>query len=205
MWIFLTAGRGPSECQIAVARLVGILCDEATQSGIKTAVLDTKLGDHGLLSALIALETSNGSLDEFAASWDGTIKWICSSSIRNTRRKNWFVDCSVIRPPEQASFRESDLKFETYRASGPGGQHVNKTDSAVRVTHTPTGMTAQAQEERSQHRNKALAVARLSHLFAQRNQASQAAVETEIWSRHDALERGNESRVYRGMNFLKII
>lgn len=92
MWIFLTSGRGPVECQIAVARLAGILCDEAAASHIEATVLDAMTGEYGFLSVLIALESSNGPLDNFVASWAGTIKWICPSAIRNTRRKN----CSSI-------------------------------------------------------------------------------------------------------------
>ena len=183
-----------------MARLVGVLCDEAKLKGIEPTLLDEQSGDYGLLSALIALE---GDTEAFVTSWEGSIKWSCPSPLRNARRKNWFISCSVIRPPKQSSFKDSDLRFETYRASGPGGQHVQKTDSAVRVIHVPTGVTAQAQEERSQYRNKALASARLAAIFAQKNIDAHAAVETEMWSRHDALERGNENRVYRGLKFVR--
>jgi peptide chain release factor len=203
MWIFLTSGTGPDECQIAVGKLVGILCDEARQNNIDPILLDMKIGDHGLYSVLLAIEGDD--LEQFAASWEGTIKWSCPSPIRKGwPRKNWFVSCSVIRPPEQSSFKETELRFETFRASGPGGQHVQKTDSAVRVIHEPTGMTAQAQEERSQYRNKALAVARLAGMFAQQNTDAKAAVKTEIWSKHYTLERGNESRFYKGLDFRRV-
>lgn len=200
MWIFLTIGRGPPECQIACATLVPKLCDEARQHGITPAILEYQTGEHGLCSALIALE--GDGVESFMTSWEGTIQWTCPSPVRKSwKRKNWFISANAIRPPSRQVFSESDIRFDTYRSSGPGGQHVQKTDSAVRVTHIPTGLTAQAQEERSQHRNKALALARLATIFEQRNQEAQNAVRNEQWSRHDALERGNPIRVYRGIGF----
>lgn len=203
MWLFFTTGRGPQECQIACATLVPMLCDEARQHGITPALLEYQTGEHGLYSALIALDGPD--VEIFAATWEGTIQWTCPSPIRKGwPRKNWFISVSAIRPPEHQVFIESEIRFDTYRASGPGGQHVQKTDSAVRVTHIPTGLTAQAQEERSQYRNKALALARLATIFGQRNQDAKKAVETEKWSRHDALERGNPKRVYRGIDFRKV-
>jgi peptide chain release factor len=203
MWVHITAGQGPGECQIAVKNLANILCVEAKQHNIQATYLDDQEGEHGLLSVLIALEGDD--LEAFIASWEGSIKWICQSPIRNAwKRKNWFVSVSVIRPPAAAmAFKDTDLKFDSYRASGPGGQHVQKTDSAVRVTHIPTGTVAQAQEERSQYRNKALAVARLAAMFVKQGEDAQAAVDTEIWSKHYGFERGNPVRVYMGLKFIQ--
>ena len=77
------------------------------------------------------------------------------------KRKNWFVGIDVLEPVDETGFNVKEVRWDTMRASGPGGQHVNRTESAVRVTHLPTGVRATAMEERSQHRNRKLALARL--------------------------------------------
>ena len=95
------------------------------------------------------------------------------------------------------------MRIETLRASGPGGQHVNRTESAVRVTHLPTGLSAMAQEERSQHLNRRLALARLAALFAERADKQVRAAEDQRWRQHTQLERGNAVRVYRGTDWTR--
>jgi peptide chain release factor len=90
-----------------------------------------------------------------------------------------------------------DLRFETLRAGGPGGQHQNTTDSAVRATHTPTGITVVCREERSQHRNKALAIRRLQTILelmaVKREEADRAA----LFLASKELERGNAVKTIR--------
>eukprot|EP00178_Gracilaria_changii_P014299 TRINITY_DN40397_c0_g1_i1.p1 TRINITY_DN40397_c0_g1~~TRINITY_DN40397_c0_g1_i1.p1 ORF type:complete len:464 (-),score=79.26 TRINITY_DN40397_c0_g1_i1:5247-6638(-) len=76
---------------------------------------------------------------------------------------------------KQFALQESDVKFDVYRASGAGGQHVNKTESAVRATHIPTGLVASSQEDRSQHRNKAIALEALAARLAAKLAAEEAA------------------------------
>jgi peptide chain release factor len=101
------------------------------------------------------------------------------------------------------TLRDADIRFETLRASGPGGQHVNKTDSAVRATHLPSGLSVKVQTERSQHANKRLARALLAHKL--QTQAEQAATteRTERWLCHSNVERGNATRVFRGEGFVE--
>lgn len=203
-WLLMTAGRGPGECQIAVAGLLKALCDEARAQGMEAELLDAETGPHGMLSALVAVRGEGA--EALARSWEGSVRWVCPSPIRKGwPRKNWFVGVSLLAPPPPAAaFRESDLRFETMRASGPGGQHVNKTESAVRLTHVPTGTAVLAREERSQHRNRALAIARLSAALTERERQVEADVDRDRWHRHDALERGNATRTYHGPAFSRV-
>ena len=83
------------------------------------------------------------------------------------------------------------------RASGPGGQHVNRTDSAVRVTHVPTGVQATAREERSQHRNRKLALARLIRKLDVLTERQVTQAQEQRWRAHHELQRGNPIRVFR--------
>jgi ribosome-associated protein len=77
-------------------------------------------------------------------------------------------------------FRESELEFEYFRASGPGGQHRNTTDSAVRVRHLPTGIVVQATENRSQVRNRAMALERLAEALARRLRTKKRRLATNV-------------------------
>jgi peptide chain release factor len=146
---------------------------------------------------LFALFGDDG-LSDFLGGWQGTVQWTAQSPFRpEHKRKNWFVGVDVFAPPREARFHAKDLRFETMRASGPGGQHVNRTESAVRVTHMPSGLQATASEERSQHRNKALAIARLTRKLDKLEASGRGKAKEMRWRAHQALERGNPVRVFR--------
>ena len=215
-WILLTSGRGPVECQLAVARITEIICTEAFGAGLASTVIDYHATEAGALSSLIALDGADAVM--FARSWQGTLEWKCASPLReNTKRKRWFIGARVIEEPpvaltwkvESTSLTRpvrrtrptADIRFDTYRASGPGGQHVNTTNSAVRVTHVPSGLTAQAQEERSQYRNKSLALARLGDQIALQETDAARAVEHSKWSSHNTVVRGESVKVFVGEAF----
>ncbi len=108
---------------------------------------------------------------------------------------------SVIAVPEiddaiEVEIDESDLRIDTYRSSGAGGQHVNKTDSAVRITHLPTGIVAQCQNERSQHKNKATAMKVLRAQLFERQRQEQAAKLAEITGEKREIGFGSQIRSY---------
>jgi peptide chain release factor len=105
------------------------------------------------------------------------------------------VGIEALEPVENTRFDSTELKWETMRSSGPGGQHVNRTESAVRVTHVPTGMQASASEERSQHRNRKLALARLAQRLTELDAKHHRAAREQRWRAHLALERGNPVRI----------
>lgn len=200
-WLLFSAGRGPGECQLAVTGLVAALMEEAAKSGIKAALVESEPGPYGPLSALVGLDGEGAGT--LARSWEGSVLWICPSPLRpGWGRKNWFVGVSLLAlPPPSSAVREGDLRVETMRSSGAGGQHVNKTESAVRITHLPTGAVAVAREERSQHRNRALAMARLHAVLADQVQQASRQADRDRWNRHDSLERGNPVRTYLGPDF----
>jgi peptide chain release factor len=191
IWLQVTAGQGPAECEWAMAEVTKRLIAEAAAAHLEANIIESTER-----STLLSL--SGDGAAPFAESWQGTIQWMARSPFRPThKRKNWFVGVELFTPVEPTQFRPAELQWETMRASGPGGQHVNRTESAVRVTHVPTGTQASATEERSQFRNRALALARLMQKLNAAQGEREAAVRRDRWRQHQSLERGNAVRTLR--------
>ncbi len=97
--------------------------------------------------------------------------------------------------------KESDIRFETLKSSGPGGQHVNKTESAIRATHIASGISVKVQTERSQHANKRLAYLLIAHRLEQLEQQHLDEQRAERRMFHHQIVRGSPVRVFKGESF----
>ncbi len=197
--LHLSSGQGPKECEWVVAELAHALCREGTAAGLFCEQLESIQGP--MASAL--LRVSGDGAEAFAATCIGTIRWIGTSPYRPLhKRRNWFVGVQPIQIDEQSlDLRDRDICYQTFRASGPGGQHVNKTDSAVRATHLSTGLIAVSQDQRSQFANKKIARLKLAAVLDDRRRAGEGRGKRVVWDQNRELERGNAVRTYEGERF----
>ncbi len=153
----LSAAQGPVECCLAVAKAFERLCLEAAQAGVEVEVLEEVAGERPRTWRSLLLGLRGTAAEALAERWCGGIQWICPSPYRARHaRKNWFIGAERFAAPPASL--EGEIRFETLRSSGPGGQHVNTTDSAVRATHLASGISVRVQSQRSQHANKRLAI-----------------------------------------------
>lgn len=197
--LHLSSGQGPKECEWAVAELARALCREGGAAGLTCEPVEPIAGP--VASALLRISGPNA--EAFAAARVGTVRWIGTSPFRPLhKRRNWFVGVQrIAADTETFDLRDDDIRFQTFRASGPGGQHVNKTDSAVRATHLPTGLTTMSQDQRSQFANKRVARLKLAMLLDDRRRADEAGGKRVLWDQNRELERGNAVRTYEGERF----
>jgi peptide chain release factor 2 len=163
-FIDLNAGQGGTEAQDWVSMLLRMYLKYCDRKGFKTELLEESAGEvAGLKSASIKV-IGQYAYGHFRTE-NGIHRLVRKSPFdSNARRHTSFA--SVFCYPEvdesiEIEINPADLRIDTYRASGAGGQHVNKTDSAVRITHLPTNIVVSSQNDRSQHRNRAEAFAML--------------------------------------------
>lgn len=201
MWIQISSGQGPDECELAVKHFVNYLKKRALSEGVDLQWIDGVAGrlETNCKSALFSISSEE---QEFIMPYIGAVLWRCQSPYRpKHKRKNWFIEVEVFAEP---SFTDFDLKYVQYqslKSSGPGGQHVNKTESAVRATYTILGISAVASEERSQRQNKKLALARLAKMIKESNQEKIQHSKHVLRNQHGSIQRGNPRVFFEGEEF----
>lgn len=194
--IQITAGRGPVECNRVVAKVLGLILKDAEHKAIHAAVLDRKMGPlNGTLHSAVIKVTAK-QLAGFLAGWQGSIQWIAQSPYRKYyKRKNWFVGVAVFDLAMSMQWQERDVLLETCRSSGPGGQHVNKVETAVSGLHRPSGIRVTVMETRSQLQNKKLCLERLKAKVEAQYLDKMLLQQQAQWQAHNVLERGNPVKV----------
>ncbi|HEY9256934.1 peptide chain release factor H [Chitinophaga sp.] len=196
--IQISSGRGPAECCRVVARVQELIIKQARAADISIQVLENIKGDINgtLLSATLLAKGQH--LSAFLKEWEGTVQWIAQSPYRKFhKRKNWFVGVSVFDVKKQLQWNPKDVTLETCRAAGPGGQHVNKVETAVRGTHRPSGLQVLAMDSRSQLQNKQLCLERLEAKFMAWQTGVLVSQQQDQWQEHNELERGLAVKVIK--------
>ena len=199
-YIQITSGRGPVECCRVVTLVMQKIITQATTSGLNTEIVDHEDGpeDGCMFSATLSVEGEN--IKKLTDDWEGSVLWVAQRNpFRPThKRKNWFVGVHFFKPLQAGTINDSDITYETLRSSGPGGQNVNKVETAVRAIHVPSGTTVLASDMRSQSQNKKLARERLIMKLSAAEETKQLQQTHDVWMNHNTLERGNPVKKFKG-------
>jgi peptide chain release factor 2 len=198
-YVEVNAGAGGTESQDWAGMLQRMYTRWAERRGMKVELIDHHSGEQaGIKSATLLLKGENAY--GYAKTESGVHRLVRISPYDSAARRHTSF-ASVWVYPEidddiDVQYNESDLRIDTYRASGAGGQHINTTDSAVRITHIPTGIVVQCQNQRSQHKNKAEAYNQLrARLYERELQIREQAANAENATKTD-IGWGHQIRSY---------
>lgn len=198
----IRAGTGGDEAALFAGDLFKMYSHYVDAKGWQLEIVSESEGEMGGYKELIAKLSGEGAYGYMKFESGG--HRVQRVPVTETQGRVHTSACTVmvlpeIPPAEAPVINPADLRIDTYRSSGAGGQHINKTDSAIRITHLPTGIVVECQDERSQHQNRARAMEVLYSRLSQLEEDKRNAQATEM--RHSILSSGDRSDRIRTYNF----
>lgn len=199
-YIQITSGRGPVECCRVVVLVMQKIIEQAKSLGINTEIVEHEDGPQDGCMFSATLSVASKGIAPFIKEWEGSVLWVAQKNPFRPwhRRKNWFVGVHFFKPMESNKTNDRDIVYETLRSSGPGGQNVNKVETAVRATHLPSGLSVLASDMRTQVQNKKLARERLVMKLSVMEEEKKMRQTHDVWMNHNTLERGNPVKRFKG-------